>query len=54
MLPGRMKQQVADDLKPEPHLPVLGSVTEQERHLLAVLVAEVTWIEMKEPAIDAL
>jgi hypothetical protein len=52
MLPWRVPEQIADYLKPEGDEPVGGTRSKQQRHLLAVLIAELAWIELEKPAVD--
>src|SRR4029450_1902846 len=46
-------QEVADALQPEPRPAVTGARAKQHRHLLPVLLAEIAWIQVEAPAIEA-
>jgi hypothetical protein len=53
VLLGRVEQEISEYLQPRPDGALGYSGSEQQRHLVAVLVAEVARIETQKPPIDS-
>jgi hypothetical protein len=49
-----MNQEISEYLPPQPAGALGAAVSEEQRHLLAVLIAEVGRIEAQEPSIEPL
>src|SRR5687767_8429015 len=54
VLAWRVKQQVARNLEPQSDAAFLRPAPKQQRHLLSVLVAEITRVSAEEQTVDAL
>jgi hypothetical protein len=53
MLPRSVPEQVTEYLPPKADDPVGGTGSKQQRHLLAVLIAKLAWIQCQKPAVDS-
>jgi Major Facilitator Superfamily len=52
MLLRDVKDEIPEHLPPEPDTALDGAGPEQQRHLVTVLVPEVTWIQVQQPPVD--